>query len=68
MSLLDDLIAENEEVKQEQYHNKVVALIREKYSQNDEYKILRTKLAGNDTGEFEEYNAYVEECKKKANI
>ena len=37
-----------------------------KYSPNQEYAILRKKLAGLDNGEFDEYNSYIEECKSKA--
>lgn len=49
--------------QEELYHQRVVALIRERYSGNDEIAILRKKLAGIDTAEFEEYNVYVEQCK-----
>lgn len=51
---------------QTQYESLVVTLIREKYSLNDEQAIIRKKLAGIDSKEFEEYNKYAEECKAKA--
>ena len=43
--------------------NKIVSLIREKYSIDDEMAILRQK----DTkpNEFQVYNEFVEECKRK---
>ena len=45
----------------DEYENKVVALIRKKYNVNQELAILRQR----DTKplEFEEYNEYVEQCK-----
>lgn len=44
------------------YENEVIKLIRKKYSVNQELAILRQR----DTKpkEFEEYNAFVEACKK----
>ena len=46
-----------------EYENKVVALIRQKYNVNQELAILRQR----DTKplEFAEYNKYVEQCKKQ---
>lgn len=49
---------------QELYEEKVVRLIRERYNVNQEIAILRQKDVK--TGEFEEYNSYVENCKAKA--
>lgn len=49
---------------QEEYENKVVELIREKYTLNQELAILRQRDVK--TEEFEEYNSYVENCKAKA--
>lgn len=56
--------ARHEKEKDEQYVAKVVELIRKRYSINDELAILRQR----DTKptEFDEYNAYVEECKAEA--
>lgn len=34
-------------------------LIHQKYSLDDENKIVRQKITGLDTGEFEKYNAYI---------
>lgn len=64
-SLVNKLIKDNQELKNQQYESLVVAMIREKYSQNEENAILRKKLAGLDNGEFEAYNIYVEDCKSK---
>ena len=41
----------------------VEALIRQRYSVNDEYQVHREKLNGTDKGEFEQYNNFVEDCK-----
>lgn len=49
---------------QEEYENKVVELIREKYTLNQELAILRQRDVK--TEEFEEYNSYVEDCKAQA--
>lgn len=46
------------------YEEKVVQLIREKYSVDDELAILRQRDSKPE--EFAEYNAYCEECKAKA--
>lgn len=45
------------------YEQKVSCLIREKYSQDAEFAILRQK--DNKPEEFAEYNNYCEECKNK---
>lgn len=54
------------EIKKERYPSLVVSYIREKYSQDDEYAILRKKLAGIDANEFNEYNEFCEQCKARA--
>lgn len=64
-SLVNKLIKDNPELKNQQYESLVVAEIRKKYSQNEENAILRKKLAGLDNGEFDIYNSYVEDCKSK---
>lgn len=66
--LINKLIKGNDEVVKQQYEALIVSEIRKKYSQNDENAILRKRLAGLDTEEFETYNAYVEECKTKAKL
>lgn len=48
------------------YEEWVVHFIRERYTQDDEYAILRKKLAGLDPEEFDEYNAFCEDCKVRA--
>lgn len=51
----------------DEYSALVCQLVRERYSPSHECAILRKKLAGIDQGNaFEEWNAYVEECKKRA--
>ena len=45
----------------EEYENKIVALIRKKYNINQELAILRQRDAK--PQEFAEYNEYVEKCK-----
>ncbi len=50
--------------EQDDYIEKVVALIRKRYTMNDELAILRQRDAK--PTEFDEYNAYVEECKAEA--
>ena len=47
----------------DEYENKVVALIRQKYNVNQELAILRQRDAK--PQEFAEYNEYVEQCKKQ---
>lgn len=44
----------------------IVQKIRVRYSQDEENAILRKTLAGMATEEFDEYNAYVEQCKAEA--
>ena len=47
------------------YEKLVNQLVRERYSESDEFAILR-KAINNVTDEYLIYNAYVEECKIKA--
>lgn len=55
----------DEEIKDNRtYDEKVVSLIREKYSLDQELAIQRQKDAK--PQEFEEYYNYCEECKRKA--
>lgn len=60
----EQIQAELEFVKQQQYENLIVAKIRQKYNVNQELAILRQR--DTKTEEFEEYNAYVEQCKAEA--
>lgn len=59
-----------EEEKKLKYRALSVKYIREKYSINDENQILREYLAYGDQYKqaFDEYNAYVEECRSRAHI
>lgn len=50
--------------KEDEYHQKVVEYIREKYSLNDELSLLRQRYEK--TEEFKEFNSFCEECKKRA--
>lgn len=47
----------------DEYENKIVALIRKKYNINQELAILRQRDTKPE--EFAEYNDYVEQCKKQ---
>jgi hypothetical protein len=46
------------------YEERVVELIRERYTMDDELAILRQRYSKPE--EFAEYNDYCEECKRKA--
>lgn len=52
------------EAKHSQYHALVVEKIRDKYSADDEFAIQRQRYTNVD--EFDEYNAYCEQCKVEA--
>jgi hypothetical protein len=54
------------EVKQAQYKARVVELIRQKYSVNDEYDVLNKGIADAADADYTAYRAYVAECKEKA--
>lgn len=60
----DIKIAENTYLKNITYEQYIVYLIRKRYTQNDEFAILRQK----DTkpNEYVEYNNYCEQCKTEA--
>lgn len=47
------------------YDELVNGMVRDKYSESEEFAILRKALTTK-TDEFTEYNTYVEECKVKA--
>lgn len=59
----EQIQAELEKAKAVEYEHKIVALIRERYNVNQELAILRQK--DTKTEEYNEYYAYVEECKAK---
>ena len=61
---LEKYNARHEKQKDDEYVAKVVELIRQRYSINDELAILRQRDAK--PTEFDEYNTYVEECKAEA--
>ena len=54
---------ELERAKYQEYENKIVALIRQKYNVNQELAILRQRDTKPE--EFAEYNEYVEQCKRE---
>ena len=54
---------EKQAIANEEYENKIVALIRKKYNVNQELAILRQREVKPE--EFAEYNAYVEQCKEQ---
>jgi len=72
---VEDIISEpiiptSEQIEQ-QYKDRVVSLIREKYTADDEFALLRKSMAdyiGDDTQEFDEYNEFVEGCKAQAKL
>ena len=55
--------ARKQALANEEYENKIVALIRKKYNVNQELAILRQRDAK--PQEFAEYNEYVEQCKEQ---
>ena len=57
----EQIQAERELAKKNQYENLIVAKIRQKYSINQELAIIRQRDAKPE--EFAEYNEYVEQCK-----
>ena len=59
----EQMQAELERAKQNEYENKIVALIRERYNVNQELAILRQKITKPE--EYQTYYNYVEECKAK---
>ena len=60
---LDDMIRNSPKAARNVYEGEVIALIRKRYTIDQENAILRKRLAGIDAGEFSEYNSYVESCK-----
>ena len=52
--------------KKTQYRQRVVELIRQKYSVNDEYDVLNKGIADATDAEYTAYRAYAAECKAKA--
>lgn len=48
------------------YNDLVNGMVREKYSDSEEFAILRKSINNPYNAEYIEYNAYVEECKVKA--
>lgn len=64
MNSLELKLAKKNNSVEELYHQRVVELLREKYSVNEELSILRQR--DTKTEEFNEYNSFVEECKSKA--
>ena len=64
-----DFPVPTEQELKERYDSLVVQFIREKYTQDDEFSIIRKKMAQIDSlNEFETYNSFVEECKDRARI
>lgn len=56
----------DETEKKRAYQSLAVAYIRERYTADDENKIIREYLAGAGSAEFDAYNNYVEKCKERA--
>ena len=55
--------ARKQAIANDEYENKIVALIRKKYNINQELAILRQREVK--PQEFAEYNEYVEQCKEQ---
>lgn len=51
---------------EERYKERIIALIRERYSMDDEIALLRQRDSKPE--EFDEYNTFVESCKQTAHI
>lgn len=60
----DIKIANNAYLKNMTYDKYIVYLIRKRYTQNDEFAILRQKDRKPD--EYAEYDSYCEQCKTQA--
>lgn len=60
---LEKYNARKQVLADEEYENKIVALIRKKYNVNQELAILRQRDTKPE--EFAEYNEYVEQCKSE---
>lgn len=60
---VDKYNARKQKQDNDEYENKIVALIRKKYNVNQELALLRQRYAKPE--EFAEYNEYVEQCKKQ---
>ena len=57
-----------QEQLEQQYKDIVVSLIREKYSEDDEFAILRKNIAAIDVERFTAYNNFVEDCKSQVKL
>ena len=60
--------AQTQEQLDQQYKDIVVSLIREKYSEDDEFAILRKNIAAIDVEGFVAYNNFVEDCKTQVKL
>ena len=60
---VDKYNARKQKQDNDEYENKVVALIRQKYNVNQELAILRQREVK--PQEFAEYNEYAEQCKRE---
>ena len=63
--ILDPIVLTAEQLEQ-QYKDRVVSLIRDNYTADDEFAMIRKNIAGINTAEFAEYNTYAEGCKAQA--
>lgn len=64
MNDLQKILAKKNNKLESLYHQRVVELIRKKYSINEELSILRKR--DSNKAEFEEYDSFVEACKIEA--
>lgn len=63
---VDKYNARKQALANEEYENKIVALIRKKYNVNQELALLRQRDTKPE--EFAEYNEYVEQCKAEVKL
>lgn len=64
--IVDCVVEQEKTDTQTLYENKVVELIRQKYTINDEFKVHREKEENPE--QYEAYKQYVQQCKVQAKI
>ena len=53
--------------KEAEYKARVIELIREKYTQDDEFALIAEGIADSTNAEYVAYRAFVVDCKTQAN-
>lgn len=59
-------VEQNASEKRKEYEALAIEYIREKYTINEEAKVIREYLATGNKAAFDEYHTYVENCKATA--